>query len=126
LQPNFGTARPVFLTEWPLFQTSTAAPLPSDPTLAERSELFIAGIEVADGFADLSDAAVQKRFFNEALAYRVEEGKDRVDLDEKYLAAMAEGYPCGAAMALGFDRLVMLLTDQSEIKNVLAFGWDEV
>jgi elongation factor P--(R)-beta-lysine ligase len=60
------------------------------------------------------------------LELRAQEGKDAVALDEKYLAAMKLGSPYGAGMALGFDRLVMLLTDQSDISSVLAFGWDEV
>ncbi|MFA4993753.1 MAG: amino acid--tRNA ligase-related protein [Bdellovibrionales bacterium] len=126
IQPKLGEDRPVFITDWPMFQTTTAAPNPSDSTLAIRSELFVCGIEIADGFADLSDANMQERVFKDALALRIREGKEAVDLDEKYLESMRLGYPCGAAMAMGFDRLVMLLTDQSEIKNVLAFAWDEV
>ncbi len=126
IQPRLGKDRPVFLTDWPLFQTTTAAPNPSNPSLAIRSELFACGIEIADGFADLSDSNLQTKLFMDALALRIREGKEAVELDEKYLESMRLGYPGGAAMALGFDRLVMLLTDQSEIKNVLAFGWDEV
>jgi lysyl-tRNA synthetase class 2 len=126
IQPRLGEDRPVFLNEWPLFQTTTAAPLAKNPALAERSELFVAGIEIADGFADLSDAELQERLFNEALELRVREGKDAVDLDQKYIEAMKLGYPPGAAMALGFDRLVMLLTGQENILSTLAFGWDEV
>jgi lysyl-tRNA synthetase class 2 len=126
LQPGLGEDRPVFLTEWPLFQTTTAAADPNDPTLAQRSELFIGGIEIADGFADLADADLQKKLFNDALALRIREGKEAVALDETYLEAMRLGYPYGAAMALGFDRLAMILTDQNHINSVLAFGWDEL
>jgi elongation factor P--beta-lysine ligase len=126
IQPKLGEDCPVFLTEWPLFQTPSASGDGADSALACRSELFIAGLELADGFAAQTDADTQTRLFNDALALRKKEGKNAVDLDEKYLAAMRIGSPCGPGMALGFDRLVMLLCDQSEIKNVLAFGWDEV
>lgn len=126
IQPNLGTTRPVFLTEWPLFETTSASADPSDPTLANRTELYIGGIEIADGFAGLADAKMQEYLFKTANGLRVQEGKDAVELDERYLAAMHLGTPYGAGMALGFDRLVMLLTDQKEIRSVLAFAWDEV
>ncbi len=126
IQPRLGDDKPVFLTEWPFYETTSAGADPSDPSLARRSELFIGGLEIADGFAGLVDAAIQEQLFKAALARRAQEGKDSVDLDERYLAAMKDCSAYGAGMALGFDRLVMLLTNQSEIKNVLAFAWDEV
>ncbi len=126
IQPQLGVNRPVFITQWPFFQTTTASPDPDNPTLAQRSELFVAGIEIADGFGDLTDGVLQERLFRTAQETRMREGMEAVDLDEKYLASMLLGYPYGAAMALGFDRLVMLLTNQPQINSVLAFGWDEV
>jgi len=126
VQSQLGNDRPVFLTEWPFFQTTSAAANPDDPKLARRSELFIGGMEIADGFAGLADADMQTQLFNNALEFRKSEGKEVVDLDGKYLEAMRVTSTHGAGMAMGFDRLVMLLTDQSNIKNVLAFGWDEV
>ena len=126
IQPQLGREHPVFLTEWPMFQTTSATADATDPTLANRSELFIAGIELSDGFAGLADVDLQTQFINHALSLRVSAGQEVVALDEKYLAAMRLGAPYGAGMALGFDRLVMLLTDQSHIDNVLAFGWDEL
>ncbi|MFA5040071.1 MAG: amino acid--tRNA ligase-related protein [Bdellovibrionales bacterium] len=126
IQPQLGVSRPVFLTEWPFFQTTSAGADADNPTIACRSELFIGGLEIADGFAGLADPVIQEKLFEDALALREQEGKEAVELDHRYLAAMRHGAPRGAGMAMGFDRLVMLLTDQSEIKNVLAFGWDEV
>jgi lysyl-tRNA synthetase class 2 len=126
IQPSLGAERPVFLTEWPLFETTSASLDPNDPTLARRSELFVAGVELSDGFAGLADTDLQAQLFQQALAARAQEGMEQVALDEKYLAAMRLGSPFGAGMALGFDRLVMLLTDQPTIGGVLAFGWDEV
>ena len=125
VQPRLGLERPVFVHDWPLYQTTSAA-AGEDATLADRSELLIAGIEISDGFSGLTDAALQEQFFGYALHRRHEEGQLSVELDAKYLAAMRLGAPYGAGMALGFDRLVMLLTDQSEIGNVLALGWDEL
>ena len=94
--------------------------------LAERSELFIAGMEIADGFPSLVDAALQRALFERELARRREEGKEAVAIDERYLAALDEGIPPGAGMALGIDRLVMVLTGVETIGEVMAFAWDEV
>jgi len=126
IQPKLGCKRPLFLTEWPLFQTTSAGADPSDPTLASRSELFIGGLEIADGFAGLADAEMQTRLFEHAMVLRAEEGKEPVALDNKYLETMRLGCPYGAGMALGVDRLVMLLTNQPSISTTLAFSWDEL
>lgn len=125
IQPQLGLHRPIFLTQWPMFQTTSAAGT-EDEKFAERSELFIAGVELSDGFAGVADADVQQYLFMDALAKRRASGQANVELDQKYLDAMRFGAPPGAGMAMGFDRLVMLLTDQPHIKNVLAFAWDEL
>jgi lysyl-tRNA synthetase class 2 len=125
IQPKLGATRPVFLTDWPLFQT-TSANAKKDAKTADRAELFIAGIELADGFGGLADPALQAHFFEAALAKRATEGLPAIAVDQSYLDAMRQGAPFGAGMALGFDRLVMLLTNQPEIRTVLAFGWDEL
>ncbi len=126
IQPRLGIEHPLFLTEWPMFQTTSAGADPSDPALANRSELFIGGLELGDGFAGLADAGIQTLLFEQALETRKQEGKDIVALDDKYLSAMRLGCPYGAGMAVGFDRLVMLLTNQSRIADVLAFAWEEL
>ena len=124
IQPKLGEARPVFLREWPLYETTSAAS--KDGLTADRSELFVAGIELSDGFAALADADMQQHFFGLALERRAANGQAPVDLDQKYLAAMRDHSLFGAGMALGFDRLVMLLTDSAHIRDVLAFHWDEL
>ena len=126
IQPTLGRDAPVFITEWPMHETSSAAPDPDDPTRVTRSELFIAGVELSDGFAGLADADLQEQFFQFMAARRVENNQPAVRVYEKYLKAMRTASICGAGMAMGFDRLVMLLTDQPSIRNVLAFIWDEV
>lgn len=126
IQPQLGKEFPVFVTEWPLYQTTSSARNEDDPKCAARSELFIAGIELSDGFAGLADPVLQEQSFDYMAARRAAGGQKDVAIDRRYLDAMRLGAPYGAGMAMGFDRLVMLLTDQPHIRNVLAFNWDEV
>ena len=125
VQNSLGFDKPVFLQDWPNFLTSSAKEHESG-NFTERSELFIAGVEISDGFPSLTDAKRQRDNFASQLARRQHEGKAAVALDHKYLSAMEESFPSGAGMALGFDRLVMLLTDCPDIASVLAFNWDEL
>jgi lysyl-tRNA synthetase class 2 len=125
VQAHLGFERPVFLRDWPSFLTSSAAEQTAG-ILADRSELFVAGIELADGFPSLTNYQRQQETFREQLARRQIEGSPPVMVDSSYLEALRLGLPPGAGMALGFDRLVMLLTDQTLIRPVLAFAWDEV
>ena len=125
IQPQLGRDRPTFLTDWPIHQT-TSAQQDDRTRLAVRSELFIAGVELSDGFGGLADPHLQMWFYEFMAARRRHENQGSVTLDQRYLDALKLGAPYGAGMALGFDRLIMLLTDQPTIKNVLAFAWDEV
>ena len=125
IQPRLGESRPVFIRDWPFYET-TSARQRDDGMTADRSELLIAGIELSDGFGALADADMQLYLFQHALARRGANGQLPVDLDGKYLEAMRETSMFGAGMALGFDRLVMLLTDQAHIRNVLALEWEEL
>ncbi len=129
---HLGHDVPVFLREWPALMTSSAAlASPSGASgasgaLAERSELFIAGLEISDGFPSLRDPDLQATTFARELARRAQEGLPPVELDHRYLESLRQGIPPGAGMALGFDRLVMILTGQEHIRDVLAFAWDEL
>ena len=98
---------------------------PGSSAVAQRSELFIAGLELSDGFPSLRDPDLQEALFARELARREAEGMAAVELDTRYLEALRQGIPAGAGMALGFDRLVMLLTGAERIRDVLAFAWDE-
>ncbi|MFO0759618.1 MAG: amino acid--tRNA ligase-related protein [Byssovorax sp.] len=126
VQARLGAPTPTFLVEWPSIMTSSAALLPGAGTFTERSELVIAGIELSDGFPSLRDPDLQRRLFAREQARRAREGKPAVVLDERYLAALEQGIPPGAGMALGFDRLVMLLTGRTQIRDVIPFAWDEL
>lgn len=125
IQPKLGFDRPVFITEWPQHMTASAE-IGRSGDFAMRSELFIAGVELSDGFPSLTDAHRQQQGFAEQQAQREKHGYETVAVDEKFLNALQEGFPKGAGMALGFDRLVMLLTDQTALKSTLAFDWDEL
>ena len=125
-QPKRGTRVPTFLVDWPSSLTTSAPPRAGAPHVAERSELFIACVEVADGFPFLRDAALQARLFEESNARRLAAGRMPVRLDTRYVGALRGALPPGAGMAMGVDRLVMVLTGEDDIRNVLAFAWDEL
>lgn len=125
LQSYLGKQKPVFLHEWPSYLTSSAPICPHDPHVAERSELYIGGIEIANGFPFLTDPEKQKLLFEEQLKKRKEIGKSSLSLDEKYISAL-KNLPQGAGMALGVDRLVMVLTGSEKLSDVQAFDWDDL
>ncbi|MHB8270256.1 amino acid--tRNA ligase-related protein [Bradyrhizobium sp.] len=125
VQNELGFDKPVFLRDWPVFQASSA-PIRSGEACAERSELIIGGIELSDGFPFLIEYESQRRANDEQLALRRSAQAPLVELDDRFLSAIRDGLPPGAGMALGLDRLVMVLTDQPAIRPVLAFAWDEV
>jgi len=125
-QRRLGQDAPVFLVDWPAFMTASAAKKPGTPGLTDRSELVIRGLEISDGFPWIGDGAKQATHFEEALAQRRSMGKPEVRLDSKYLAALGQGMPPGAGMALGIDRLMMTLLAADDIRDVSAFVWDEV
>jgi lysyl-tRNA synthetase class 2 len=125
LQQHLGFDVPTFLQEWPATMTTSARLVPDKPALAERSELYIAGLEIADGFPFLDDPALQERLFRAANEERRSQGLPIVGVDERYVCALGEGIPPGAGMALGIDRLVMALTGEHDIHRVQPFGWEE-
>ncbi|MEM8961831.1 MAG: EF-P lysine aminoacylase EpmA [Acidobacteriota bacterium] len=94
---------------------------PGRPTVAERFEVFIGGIELANGFHELTDATEQRARFESDLAQRERLGLPTVPIDERLLAALEHGLPPCAGVALGFDRLVMLATGSDHIDEVIAF-----
>lgn len=126
LQSHLGKKTPTFLREWPIFMTTSAPSHAKDPFVATRSELYIGGIEISNGFPFLQNAALQQELFFKELEKRKKERKPPVKIDEYYLRALTFGLPPGAGMALGIDRLVMVLTGASQLKEVQAFDWDEL
>jgi lysyl-tRNA synthetase class 2 len=112
---------PVILCDWPAPLAALAQRSPADPAIAQRFEAYVGGLELANAFGELTDPVEQRARFGEDLATRAARGRPQYPLDEKLLAALAEGLPPSAGIALGFDRLVMLATGAADIAQVLTF-----
>jgi lysyl-tRNA synthetase class 2 len=118
--------RAVILHDWPAPLAALARRKDGDPVTALRFEAYVGGIELANAFDELTDAVEQRARFVDDQRLRAERGKPVYPLDEKLLAALAEGLPPSAGIALGFDRLVMLASGAASIDQVLAFSGDEL
>ncbi len=121
LETGLGRGRLTFLRDYPPSQAALARLRPGPEPVAERFELYLEGVELANGFAELTDAAEQRRRFAQDQASRRELGLPVPPLDEAFLAALAAGMPESAGVALGLDRLLMAITGASHIDQVLAF-----
>jgi lysyl-tRNA synthetase class 2 len=117
VEPRIGRDAPVFLTHWPAAQAALARRDPADGRVAERFELYIAGLELANAFVELTDAAEQRARFLTDRTRRAALGGPAWPLDEDFLDAVALLPPC-AGIALGFDRLVMLATGAGRVQDV--------
>ena len=116
----------VFLTEYPAPQASLARKKPGDPRVAERFELYVAGVELCNGFGELTDAVEQRARFVHDREERARLGKPVYPIDERFLEALTRGMPDSGGNAIGLDRLVALATGSTSIRGVLAFTADEV
>jgi lysyl-tRNA synthetase class 2 len=121
VEPHLGRDRPTFVHDFPASQAALARVRPGGPPLAERFEAFVDGVELANGFHELANAAEQRRRFEHDLAERRRRSLPEVPVDERLLAALEAGLPDCAGVALGVDRLVMLRLGSREIADVIAF-----
>ncbi len=121
VEPHLGRGRPSFLIEYPSELAALARLHPERPHVAERFELYIAGIELANAFSELTDPEEQRRRFAADEAERRATGKPPYPVPEKFLTELA-AMPEAAGIALGLDRLVMLLTDATTIDEVVTFS----
>jgi lysyl-tRNA synthetase class 2 len=119
-------ANPVFLTEWPMRLAALARANPDNPAVCDRFEAYVGGIELANAFGELTDAAEQRRRFEGDLAERARRGLPAYPIDDKLLAALDEGLPPSGGIALGIDRLVMILAGAESIADVLTFTTGEL
>lgn len=126
IEAEFADSSPLFVYEWPLPLASLARPYPQRSGFAERVELYVDGMELANGFRELTDAAEQRRRFEQDLKNRLSEGRSSVPLDEKFLKCLEQGLPESSGMAMGVDRLVMWLCGSKQIREVLCFTEDEI
>ena len=124
VEPNLGTTRPEFLVRYPARVGSLARRAPDDPRVCLRMELYIAGIELANGFVELNDPDEQhRRFIAEAKAIR-RSGRTPPPLPEAFLATLSQ-LPDTVGMALGIDRMAMLFADVPSIHDVRTFAPNE-
>jgi lysyl-tRNA synthetase class 2 len=120
--PRLGKEGPVFVHGYPASQAALARLDPADPRVALRFELYLRGIELANGFEELADATEQRARFMEDQRSRAARGLTVPAIDEFLLAALASGLPACAGVALGVDRVVMLGCGARRIGEVLAFS----
>lgn len=118
IEPNLGVYRPAILCEYPAREAALARPKPGHPQVAERFELYVCGVELANGFGELTDAGEQRRRFQTWMDEKEVIYGERYPVDEDFLAAL-EHMPPSSGCALGFDRLVMLATGATHIDQVL-------
>jgi len=120
IEPHLGVKQPTFLYDYPAPMAALARIKTSNPAVAERFELYIAGLELANGFSELTDADEQRKRFEEARQARAAKNWSRYTLPEKFLQALP-AMPDAAGIALGIDRLAMLMADTAIIDDVIAF-----
>ena len=119
IEPQLGFAAPTILYDYPIALAALSRAKPEDPRLAERFEIYVCGLELANAFGELTDAATQRaRFKSDRARKRALYGYD-YPVDEDFLAALGHGMPESAGIALGVDRLVMLATGATRIEDVL-------
>src|SRR5580692_8314202 len=118
VEPNLGQGRLTLLFEYPVPEAALARVKADDPRVAERFEIYACGVELANGFGELTDAAEQRRRFTLAMDEKARRYRERYPLDEDFLAAVAQ-MPQASGVALGFDRLVMLGSGAVRIDQVV-------
>ncbi len=118
IEPELGIGRPTLLFEYPRCEAALARAAPHDPRVAERFELYACGVELANGFGELTDAAEQRRRFEAEMAEKARVYNERYPIDEELLAALVI-MPEASGVALGFDRLVMLALGAPRIDDVI-------
>ncbi|MEX1251824.1 MAG: amino acid--tRNA ligase-related protein, partial [Hyphomonas sp.] len=118
VEPKLGQGRLTFLHRYPVSEAALSRPAPDDPRFAERFELYACGVELANGYRELTDAAILRARQEQEMALKQSVYGQRYPLDEEFIAAVA-AMPEASGVALGFDRLVMLATGAREISDVL-------
>jgi len=118
VEPHLGRGRATILCEYPISEAALARPKPGDPRVAERFEFYACGVELANAFGELTDPEEQRRRFEADMNEKERIYGERYPVDEDFLAALG-GMPAASGIALGFDRLVMLVTGARRIEDVL-------
>ncbi len=125
IEPQLGLKRPTIICDYPSERAALARLKPDDPTVSERFELYLAGIELANAFSELTDEKTQRKRFIAESELRANRGAKVYPLPEQFLSELG-AMPPSAGIALGIDRLVMLLTGSDTIDEVVAFTPEEL
>ncbi len=124
LEPQLGVGAICLLYDYPASQAALSRIVPAgDALVGQRFEVYVEGVELANGYCELKDATEQRQRFERDNALRVARRQSERPLDEYLLAALAQGLPDCSGVALGVDRLLMLATGVNDIRQVLAFDW---
>ncbi len=113
--------QPTFVTEYPVEVSPLSRRNNENPSIADRFELFIGGKEIANGFCELNDPDDQAERFKEQVKAKVDGDDEAMGYDEDYITALEHGMPPAVGVGVGVDRLVMMLTNQSSIRDVILF-----
>jgi lysyl-tRNA synthetase class 2 len=116
-----GLVQPTFITNFPKPISPLSKASPANPNVAERFELYIAGMEIANGFSELNDPEEQYERFRDQMKQRERGDEEAMLMDEDYIRALSYGMPPAAGIGIGIDRLVMLLTNKTTIREVILF-----
>jgi len=125
IEPRLGIGSPVFLCDYPALQGSLAKLKDENTDVAERFELYLAGIELANGFSELTDGREQQQRFNDELRYMHENGRKSTSMPERFLRAL-DGLDRAAGIAFGLDRLLMLIMGRRTLCEVVTFAPSEL
>jgi lysyl-tRNA synthetase class 2 len=112
---------PTFITDFPKRISPLSKASPGDPAIAERFELYVAGMEVANGFSELNDPVEQLERFEDQARQREHGDEEAMQMDLDYVRALSYGMPPAAGIGIGIDRLTMLLTNRRSIRDVILF-----
>lgn len=124
VEPRLGFEKPVFITHWPAPLASLARLHEDDPRYADRFEAYIQGIELCNGFGELTDPVEQRARFVRDQETRRSLGKPVYPIDERFLSALTDGMPRSGGNALGVDRLFLVLFGAQAIKDSIAIPWE--
>jgi lysyl-tRNA synthetase class 2 len=124
IEPNLGVGRPTILDEYPTVMSALARPKPGKPRVAERFELYVCGVELANGFGELTDPTEQRRRLIAEMEEKDRIYSERYPIDEDFIEAL-RSMPPACGVALGFDRLVMLVAGATRIDQVMWAPVDE-
>lgn len=116
-----GLIQPTFITDFPKAVSPLSKASPANPSVAERFELYIAGMEWANGFSELNDPAEQFQRFKDQVQQRERGDEEAMVMDEDYIRALSYGMPPAAGIGIGIDRFTMLLTNRQSIRDVILF-----